>query len=214
MFTARTRITLVGTAIAAALLAAGCSSDDSDTPAPTTSTTTTGMSDMPGMQHGGASSTANPPTRTDFNDADVSFLQMMYPHHAQAVDMAKLVPSRSQNPQLIALAANVEKAQAPEMQQFTDLLGSFGKPAPAAAMGHGMPGMMSQDQMTALQNATGPEFDRMWMQMMISHHEGAIDMANTELAQGTNPDAKRLAQDIVTAQQAEIEQMRGMLGQS
>ncbi|RDI52868.1 DUF305 domain-containing protein [Nocardia mexicana] len=213
MFTSRTRITLAGTGIAVALLVAGCGSDDSDTSAPASSTSAAGMSDMPGMHHGGASGTASRPTRTDFNDADVSFLQMMYPHHAQAVDMAKLVPSRSQNPQLITLAANVEKAQAPEMQQFTDLLRSFGKPAPAA-MGHSMPGMMSQDQMTGLQNATGPEFDRMWMQMMIAHHEGAIDMANTELAQGTNPDAKRLAQDIVTAQQAEIQQMRGMLGQS
>ncbi|GAB2690296.1 DUF305 domain-containing protein [Nocardia thraciensis] len=209
MFTTRTRIALTGTAIAAALLVAGCGSDEPETPAPTSGTPAAGMSDM---HHDGASSAADQPTRTDFNDADVSFLQMMYPHHAQAVDMAKLVPSRSRNPQLITLAAKVEQAQAPEMQQFTDLLRSFGKPAPAAT-GHAMPGMMSQDQMTGLQHATGAEFDRMWMQMMIAHHEGAIDMANTELAQGANPDAKRLAQSIVTAQQAEIQQMRGMLAQ-
>ncbi|RDI66879.1 DUF305 domain-containing protein [Nocardia pseudobrasiliensis] len=199
MFGARTRITLAGTGIAAALLIAGCSSGDNSA-APSTT--------MAGMDHG----TATGSTRSDFNDADISFLQMMYPHHAQAVDMAKLVPTRSQNQQLIALAANVEQAQSPEMQQIADLLRAFGKPAPAATMGHDMPGIMSQDQMTALQNATGPEFDRMWMQMMIDHHRGAIDMANAELSSGVNADAKKLAQQIVSAQQTEIQQMQSMLG--
>ncbi|MBB5912638.1 uncharacterized protein (DUF305 family) [Nocardia transvalensis] len=210
MFHSRTRITLAGTGIAAVLLIAGCSNGDSNTSTPASHAPATGMSDMPGMNHDKPTG-ATAPTRTDFTDADVSFLEMMYPHHAQAVEMAKLVPGRSQNQQLIALAADVEKAQAPEMRQFTELLGSFGKPAPGA-MGHEMPGMMSHDQMSALENATGPEFDRMWMRMMIDHHQGAIDMANTELAQGVNPDAKALAQAIVTAQQAEIQQMRGMLG--
>ncbi|MFI5778054.1 DUF305 domain-containing protein [Nocardia sp. NPDC051570] len=201
MFGSRTRITLAGTGIAAALLIAGCANGNDSAP-----TTTAPMS---GMDHGTSSSA----TRGDFNDADVSFLQMMYPHHAQAVDMANLVPTRSQNQQLIALAANVEKAQAPEMQRISDLLRAFGKPAPAATMGHDMPGMMSHDQMTTLQNSTGPEFDRLWMQMMIDHHRGAIDMSNAELSGGANPDAKTLAQQIITAQQAEIQQMRTMLNQ-
>ncbi len=201
MFGARTRITLAGTGIAAALLIAGCSGGDNSAAAPSTT--------MAGMDHGAATGS----TRTDFNDADISFLQMMYPHHAQAVDMAKLVPTRSQNQQLIALAANVEQAQSPEMRQIADLLRAFGKPAPAATMGHDMPGIMSHDQMTALQNATGLEFDRMWMRMMIDHHRGAIDMSNAELSGGVNPDAKKLAQQIVSAQQAEIQQMRGMLDQ-
>ncbi|WP_280366838.1 DUF305 domain-containing protein [Nocardia wallacei] len=211
MSLSRTRITLAGTGIAVALLVAGCGGDDSGDTTTAPSAPATGMSDMPGMHHGTPSS-PTAPTRTDFTDADVTFLQMMYPHHAQAVDMAKLVPGRSQNQQLIALAANVERAQAPEMQQFTELLKAFGKPAPGA-MGHEMPGMMSQDEMTALRAATGPEFDRMWLNMMIAHHQGAIDMANTELAQGVNPDARNLAQGIVAAQQAEIQQMRAMLGQ-
>ena len=169
------------------------------------------MAGMPGMDHGSAPATA---TRTDFNDADVSFLTMMYPHHAQAVDMAKMVPTRSQNQQLITLAANVDKAQAPEMAQFAALLKDFGKPAPRATMDHPMDGVMTQDQMTQLQNAIGADFDRLWLQMMIEHHQGAVDMANAEIAKGTNPDAKALAQNIITAQQAEIQQMRGMLGQS
>ncbi|VFA99599.1 DUF305 domain-containing protein [Nocardia cyriacigeorgica] len=202
MFITRTRI-LIAAVAAAALTVAGCS-DDSTT---ATETTTS------------AATTTSASTRTDFNEADVTFLQMMYPHHAQAVDMAKMVPSRTQNPQLLALAAQVEAAQAPEMQQITTLLESFGKPAPSADEhgghgGHAMPGMMTPEQMTALENATGPEFDRQWMQMMIEHHVGAIDMANTVLADGVNPDTKALATSIVAAQQAEIDQMKQMLGQS
>ncbi|MGK8465879.1 DUF305 domain-containing protein [Nocardia cyriacigeorgica] len=202
MFITRTRL-LIAAVAAAALTVAGCS-DDSTT---ATETTTS------------AAATTSASTRTDFNEADVTFLQMMYPHHAQAVDMAKMVPSRTQNPQLLALAAAVEAAQAPEMQQITTLLESFGKPAPSADEhgghgGHAMPGMMTPEQMTALENATGPEFDRQWMQMMIEHHIGAIDMANTVLAEGVNPDTKALATSIVAAQQTEIDQMKQMLGQS
>ncbi|NKY87644.1 DUF305 domain-containing protein [Nocardia veterana] len=208
MFTSRIRILSVAAVTAAAVVLAGCGSDDSGSSTPTS--TTSAMADMPGMNHG----PTTPATRTDYNDADVSFLTMMYPHHAQAVEMAKLVPTRSGNPELIALAANVEKAQAPEMEQFAALLRGFGKPAPQATMHHPMNGVMTEDQMTQLRNATGPEFDRMWLQMMIEHHQGAVDMANTELAQGTNADAKALAHNILTAQQAEIQQMRGMLGQN
>ena len=208
---ARMRNTLAGTGIAVALLLAGCSDGDSDTATPPTGT------DMSGMHHDPSSGTAAP-TRTDFDDADVTFLQMMYPHHTQAVDMAKLVPDRSRDDQLRTLADSVQQAQTPQLQQFTELLRSFGKPAPDTTghegMGHGMPGMMSPDRMTALQNATGAQFDRLWLEMMIDHHQGAIEMANTELAQGTNPDTKRLAQDIASAQRAEIDRMHDMLGQN
>ncbi|AYF78637.1 DUF305 domain-containing protein [Nocardia yunnanensis] len=144
----------------------------------------------------------------------MNFLTMMYPHHAQAVEMAKLVPTRSQNQQLITLAQAVEQAQSPEMQQITTLLQSFGKPTPSGEMNHDMPGIMTKDQMAKLEAASGPEFDKLWMQMMIQHHQGAIDMANTELAQGNNADSKSLAQSIVTAQQQEITQMNTMLSQS
>ncbi|MGV9819613.1 DUF305 domain-containing protein [Nocardia xishanensis] len=205
MFITRTRITAATIAAGALLFAAACG-DDSDS--------------MTGADHGTSSSTAAPATsavRADFNNADVTFLEMMYPHHAQAVEMAKLVPSHTQNPQLLALAADVEKAQAPEMEQISSLLRSFGKPAPTAGgehEGHGMPGMMSAEQMSALQAASGAEFDRMWLEMMIQHHAGAIDMAKTELADGVNPDAQALARSVITAQEAEIATMRTMLGQS
>ena len=201
MFTSTIRFkAVVAAGAAVALLAAGCGSNTS------TSSTASGTS----------SPSASAATRTDYNDADVTFLQMMYPHHAQAVEMAQLVPGRSQNQQVLALAANIEKAQAPEMSQISALLQSFGKPAPTTDAGHttGMPGMMALDQMNTLKGLSGKDFDRMWLQMMIDHHTGAITMSNTELANGTNPDSKRLAQTIITNQQAEIDQMRGMLAQA
>lgn len=188
-------------AAATVLLAAGCSDDSTATHTTEHSTTTT------------TSAAAS----TDFNDADVNFLQMMYPHHAQAVEMAKMVPSHTRNQQLIALAAQVEKAQAPEMQQITDLLVGFGKPAPSATEGHGghdMPGMMTDAQMGGLQAANGADFDRRWLEMMIAHHEGAVRMAQTELNGGVNPPSRQLATKIIADQEAEIATMRGMLAQN
>ncbi|WP_405485748.1 DUF305 domain-containing protein [Nocardia sp. NBC_00511] len=211
MFSTRMKLALIAGTSAVALISAGCSSSDSDT---SKAATTSSTQSMPGMDHSGGMTSAPAASRSDFNAADVTFLQMMYPHHAQAVEMARLVPSRSQNQQLITLANSVEQAQAPEMQQFSTLLAAFGKSAPSAEMNHDMTGMMSKDQMSKLEASSGADFDKMWMQMMIEHHQGAITMANTELAQGTNPDAKALAQSIVTAQQTEIDQMNTMLAQS
>jgi len=214
--------TVLAAAMAAALAVAGCSQTASDTAtSPTVSSSTAMSGSMPGMDHSGSSASAAPSaTRADFNDADVMFLQMMYPHHAQAVDMAKLVPSRSHNQQLITLAQDIEKAQGPEMTQMTALLTSFGKPAPSTEnSGHdmpgmeGMPGMMSAEQMNSLTGLSGKAFDEAWLQMMIDHHSGAVDMSTTELRDGTNADATKLAQTIIANQQAEIAQMRGMLGQ-
>jgi uncharacterized protein (DUF305 family) len=216
MFSSTTIKTItIAAATAAALMVAGCS-NGSDTSATSSSPGMSGS--MPGMDHGGSSTSASAApsaARSDFNDSDVTFLQMMYPHHAQAVDMSKLVEGRTQNQQVITLAQNIEKAQGPEMTQMTDLLASFGKPAPTAGSGHSgmdMPGMMSAGQMTSLEGLSGPAFDRMWLQMMIDHHTGAIDMSNTELRDGSNPDAKKMAQAIIANQEAEITQMRGMLG--
>lgn len=202
MFISRTRIAVVAVA-ATALLVAGCSDDSSES-------THTG-------EHATATTaTTTADARPQFNDADVTFLTMMYPHHAQAVDMAKMVPEHTDNAELIALAAQVEQAQAPEMAQITELLTSFGQPAPSASeghQGHDMPGMMTDAQMSTLAAAQGAEFDRQWLEMMIEHHEGAVAMAETELAEGTNPEARALAETIVADQEAEITTMRGLLEQ-
>ena len=205
-------IAVAGTAAVIALAACSPPNEQASTVSATTSSMPMSGHDMPGHSMPGmsGSSTSAAPAAT-FNDADVMFLQMMYPHHAQAVEMAKLVPTRSQNQQVKDLAAAIEKAQAPEMQQMTTLLAGFGKPAPSATMSHSMPGLMTPQQMTELTGLSGAAFDKMWLQMMVEHHQGAITMANDELKNGTNADAKKMAESIVTTQQAEITTMNGML---
>lgn len=205
-------IAIAGTAAVIALAACSPPNEQASTVSATTASMPMSGHDMPGHSMPGmsGSSTSAAPAAT-FNDADVMFLQMMYPHHAQAVEMAKLVPTRSQNQQVKDLAAAIEKAQAPEMQQMTTLLAGFGKPAPSATMSHSMPGLMTPQQMTELTGLSGAAFDKMWLQMMVEHHQGAITMANDELKNGTNADAKKMAESIVTTQQAEITMMNGML---
>jgi uncharacterized protein (DUF305 family) len=144
------------------------------------------------------------------NAADTTFAQQMIPHHQQAVEMAKMVPSRTKNPAVVSLAQQIQQAQAPEIALMTGWLTQWGA-APMAGM-TGMPGMMSDADMAGLEKETGAAFDKQWLQMMIGHHQGAIDMANTELKQGTSADAKQLAQKIITGQQAEITTMTGRLG--
>lgn len=214
------RKTVIGMLVAAlsAVVLAGCS--NSATPAaPGAATTTAPAATEAAAAH---------------NDADVAFVQGMIPHHAQAVQMSQLAEQRATNPQVKQLATQIDQAQGPEIQQMQAMLQSWGLPAqPTAAadtsgmnhsntsampgtdgmpgMSGGMPGMMSDQQMQQLGAATGPEFDRMFLQMMIQHHTGAIQMSQTELRDGQNPDAKALAQQIIAAQQAEITQMQALL---
>ncbi|MBJ8340841.1 DUF305 domain-containing protein [Antrihabitans sp. YC3-6] len=201
------KIAASATVAAAALVLAGCS-DDSD-----------GNHDMGQMSNSAAMGTSAPSATAEasaeFNDADVTFTQMMYPHHAQAVEMAKLVDGRTSNPQVIELADSIEGAQAPEMEQMTRMLAAWGKPAPSdmggTNHGGGMSGMMPPGQMADLAAKTGEEFDTAWLTMMIDHHNGAIEMARTELADGKNGEAKALAGNIIAAQEAEIATMNGLL---
>ncbi|GAA1758168.1 DUF305 domain-containing protein [Luedemannella helvata] len=146
------------------------------------------------------------------NQEDVMFAQMMIPHHQQAVEMSDLAPGRASDPELSSLAAQIRAAQAPEIATMSGWLTAWGRPTHMpATMGHGMPGMVSAADMAKLRAASGREFDRLYATLMIAHHEGAIDMAETELAGGANADAKALAQQIITSQQAEIATMRAML---
>lgn len=152
------------------------------------------------------------------NSADVEFATMMIPHHAQAVEMADLVPSRTQNAWLIGFAQKVKDAQQPEIDQMTEALKAWGQPVPGTDSAHdhaghgGMEGMMTPEQMANLEKLSGPEFDREWITMMIAHHRGAVAMAKTELAEGENPEMKKLAQQIVDSQQAEIDELQAQLG--
>jgi uncharacterized protein (DUF305 family) len=205
----RKRVTFLLATLAAAMLIASCGSGD-----------TTQNDDA-----------QNKPSKTraasaSFNDADVEFAQGMIPHHRQAVEMADLAPTRAQNPEVEKLAAQIKAAQDPEIKTMSGWLKSWGEDVPEDTagdngmdhddmdMGEDMPGMMSAEQMAELKAAKGAAFDQMFMEMMIEHHEGAVEMANTEQSDGENTDAKELAATIEKAQTAEITTMRKLLGNS
>ncbi|GAT71000.1 copper resistance protein [Planomonospora sphaerica] len=160
-----------------------------------------------------APATSAPQQSATFNDADVTFAQNMIPHHQQAVEMAEMAESRASDPEVKELAAKIKSAQDPEITTLTTWLAQWGKPVTPEAGhgGHDMSGMMDEEDMNKLMAAKGTGFDRMFCETMIDHHEGAIEMAKTEQAQGANPDAKEMAKTIETAQQAEIEQMNEIL---
>ncbi|MEU6726535.1 DUF305 domain-containing protein [Nonomuraea wenchangensis] len=158
-----------------------------------------------------AAATAGAQPSAAFNDADVMFAQMMIPHHEQAVEMADLAPARASDPEIKELATKIKAAQDPEIQTMKGWLTGWGRPAPEGGMGHHMPGIMSEEDMTKLKAAKGKEFDRLFAQQMIAHHNGAIEMARTEQANGSNPEAKELAKAVETTQQAEVEQLQKIL---
>ncbi|CAL9284187.1 DUF305 domain-containing protein [Streptomyces sp. SudanB52_2052] len=211
----RRRMAIVSTVAAGGLLLAACGGDD-----------------MEGMDHGSGSSASATPTQTAgdnpapgaFNDADVMFAQMMIPHHEQALEMSKLADGRAYDAEIKTLAAEIEKAQDPEIQTMKSWLKAWGKPESAEESmpgmdhgsggmdhGSGMSGMMSDEDMKKLEAAKGTEFDRMFAEMMIEHHKGAITMAEDEQKNGRNATAKKLAADVVKTQSAEVEKFEKIL---
>lgn len=195
----KARLALTSLAVVSGLALTGCTinigTDDS------------GSMSMPNMM--GSSESAS-----EYSNTDIMFAQMMIPHHQQAVDMSTLAETRTTNPELLALAKQIKEAQAPEIQQMEAWLEKSGS---SSHMGHsmddmgmGMGGMMSAEQMTALENASGAEFDKLYLEGMIAHHEGAIDMAQMIIG-SSNAEAKTLGENIVKSQSAEIKQMKQML---
>ncbi len=210
MSVSRIRIatTLTAVAVGASLIGACTTGTTAETAGSSVAATSAGEHAGHGAGTAAPSSSA---VTAQFNDADVEFATMMYPHHAQAVEMAKLVDGKGARPEVVALAAEVQGAQQPEMDAFTRLLAQWGKPAPSATMEHAMDGMMTPAQMERLGTLRGAEFDREWLTMMIAHHKGAITMADTELAKGVNPENRKIAQQIKSGQQAEIDRMEKLL---
>ncbi|MGS2615524.1 DUF305 domain-containing protein [Micromonospora sp. LZ34] len=197
------RAALAGAAVTGVLALAACGGGHSSS----------GMGhDMPGATATGGASTG----ATAFDPDDVMFAQMMIPHHRQAVEMADLAATRAAEPEVKRLAGQIRAAQAPEIATMTGWLAAWGHPAPSAGartphQDHGMPGMMSDADMQGLAAASGQDFDRRFLTMMIAHHEGAVTMAEDELTDGANAEAKALAREIITAQRAEIAMMKEVL---
>ncbi|MER6828408.1 DUF305 domain-containing protein [Streptosporangium sp. NPDC000563] len=145
------------------------------------------------------------------NAADVKYLQDMIVHHRQALDMATLAPARGEHTRLKGLASRIKDAQGPEIQFMTTWLQQQGQRVPEHHAGHGdMPGMATPEQMDALKAASGKDFDRLFLQLMIAHHQGALAMSEQVLTSGSHVRVEELANDISVTQSAEIRRMREM----
>lgn len=210
MTTRQTRTTLFTSATATALSLAvlvGCG---------TTSTTAAGSTTSAGSAPASASApmpAAPAAPAGPHQQADINFAQQMTVHHQGAIAMADLAAARASSSQVKTLAAQIKAAQAPEITLMAGWLAAW-LPATATATAGStgaMPGMMSDAQMNQLTAATGAAFDQEFLRLMIEHHQGALTMAQTETAQGKNPDALALAQSITTSQTAQITQMKAML---
>jgi uncharacterized protein (DUF305 family) len=186
-------ITLVGTL-------AACGSDDTAT---TDSVAVTDASSATG--------------EVTLNAADIVFAQGMIAHHEQAIEMAEIAldPASGASAEVVDLATRIQGAQDPEVELMTGWLTAAGESvAMDTSEGHDMSemeGMMTADQMDEMAAMTGADFDQIWLEMMIAHHEGAISQSETVKAGGSNADVLLLADQIITAQQAEITEMQALL---
>lgn len=208
----RTR-TLAVLTLASALLLAAC-----------------GDSADPGSGTGGAggASTSSAgvggtPATGDHSATDAMFAQMMIPHHAQAIEMSDLLLAKDGvDPQVAALAGDVKAAQGPQIDRMTGWLHGWGEDVPAGAdpttgMDHSgmgdldVAGMMSEADLQDLADADGPAASRLFLEQMIEHHRGAVEMAQAQVSSGRNAEAVELAQAVVDAQRAQIEQMQALL---
>ena len=169
---------------------------------------------------GGSATSSSVGSVANVSDADVSFAQLMIPHHQQAVEMADLALSRKTSPEVKQLAEQIKAAQGPEIEMMSTWLEGWGAPMAMGEdhSGHDMggmdmSGMMSDDDMQALADAQGAEFDRMWLEMMIAHHQGAISMAEQVKGASSNADVTSLAGAVMTGQAVEIDAMQKLLAQ-
>jgi uncharacterized protein (DUF305 family) len=210
------RIALSAAAVLTAFTLAACGSTSPPTAAP----------NAPGPMM------TAPAADGDHNQADVMFSQMMIPHHEDAIEMAKLAQTRSDNPDVKALAAQIQAAQQPEIEQMRGWLASWGVPNMPAGRGPdgmgpngrgpdgtvpggppaGRPGgMMSSGDMARLEGLSGTEFDREFLTMMTAHHRTAITMAQAVQANGRHEPTQTLAANIIRSQTEEINQMAELL---
>ncbi|MGJ3510172.1 DUF305 domain-containing protein [Enemella sp. A6] len=151
------------------------------------------------------------------NDADTMFAQMMIVHHEGAIEMADLAVEKANSQEVRTLAEGISAAQGPEIEKMTAWLEAWGEDITPGGMDHtdhggmDMEGMSQEEAMAELEGLSGTEFDRRFLELMIAHHRGAVEMSENQLADGENPQALELAQQIIDDQQAEISEMEDML---
>ncbi len=207
-FTSRLTVGMGALALTAILAACGDSGEPGS--AGTTPTTRQAPTDS------AATSTPTDAIDQAHNDADTMFAQMMIVHHEGAIEMADLAVEKAESEDVRSLAEGISAAQGPEIERMKSMLDAWGEDTePMGGMkGHGgmeMDGMSQEEVMAQLENLSGAEFDRTFLELMIEHHKGAVTMAEDELADGENPQALELAQTVVKDQQAEIAEMEQML---
>lgn len=202
----RTRTTAVAGLLAGVLVLAACGDEDTQSTA--------------GAGSAGPSASASADTGADYNDADVSFVSGMVPHHMQAVEMADIVLADQPSPEVAAIAQEIKAAQQPEIDELNGLLDHFGVEADSSGghggHGGGAPmhgGMMTDEEMAAFETATGTESERMFLTQMIAHHKGAIEASDAELEDGVHEPALQLAESIRDTQAAEVTRMEQLLTQ-
>ncbi len=146
---------------------------------------------------------------TAFSPSEIMFLQMMIPHHEQAVTIAAMAESQTQNAAILDIAKRISEAQQPEIDQMKKLLTDAGLPT---FMDHdmGMNGMIPQSELDKLSQVQDAAFDKLFLAAMILHHEGAIKMTSSIL-DSSNPDIKQLAENITKIQTSEIAEMKALL---
>lgn len=222
-------------AVASTLALAACGEATDATTSATSTATSTATTAPETTETTTATTEADGEISADHNDADIMFAQMMIPHHQQAVEMSETLLAKEGIPaQVVEFAQGVIDAQGPEIDRMNAMLeawdqqpvtdsGGMGTMDEMGGMDHGemggmdhgemggMSGMMSQEDMTALEEAQGTEAARLYLEQMTAHHEGAVDMARDEVADGQNPHAITLAEQVINDQEAEIAQMQQML---
>ena len=158
-------------------------------------------------------------SKVAFTPADVRFMQGMIGHHAQAIDMTALVPAHASSDAIRKLAQRIEISQADEIKMMQEWLTRRGQKLPDEHAHHApgaplMPGMLTAEEMARLAQAKGPEFDRLFLEFMIKHHEGALTMVQDLFAQpgaGQESDVFAFASDVDADQRMEIDRMRAAL---
>jgi uncharacterized protein (DUF305 family) len=188
--TTTTRTLAIAASLTLGLTLASCSTNDSSSDA--------------------GSSASSSSAASAHDDQDVIFAQMMLPHHEQAVEMsdALLAKGDGVDPDVATLAEQIKAEQGPEIIQLASWLQGWGEPTES---GHSMSGMMSDSDMTDLDQASAKDAGKLFLQQMVQHHEGAVDMARSEVDKGMNTDAVAMAKSIVSSQTEQITQMKDML---
>lgn len=145
-------------------------------------------------------------SNSEFSPSDINFAEMMIPHHEQAIEMSEIAFKNTMNSEVLQLAQEIKDAQAPEI----DLMMSWAGVKVSTHAGHMMDGMLSEDELNALREARGAEFDRLFLQGMIKHHQGAIEMA-MDVKNSNSMVVADLSAAIIKQQEIEITRMEELL---